>query len=133
VLEPVSKYTAQLLSFEYMEWPKTSPAEKEPLKSETIPTQNDVFNKISDFVPVAKTTREVKDGIGLAILEMRDTGESEGTFSEFIYTRKGVSHAHSPETETSIRVAYYENGIPVGGTTLALWNEETGEWENHKS
>lgn len=67
------------------------------------------------------TTKDVNDENGLYELEITTSGESVGETTEYEYRR-----FNSPQVP-EIHVVYYENGMPVSGTSAARYIN--GEWK----
>ncbi len=73
--------------------------------------------------------RELSDADGVYLLEVTIPGEKEGEVAEYTYQRKG-SFGANQSTTTTISVAHYDaTGMPVGGKTLANFDEKTGLWK----
>ena len=73
-----------------------------------------------------KETDERSDADGLWLLEIQVEGPKPGEMTEYAYRRAGT-FGRNKHALTTIEVAYYEDGIPVGGKTIA--NFLDGEWK----
>ncbi|MBY0294033.1 hypothetical protein K2Q08_01720, partial [Patescibacteria group bacterium] len=62
------------------------------------------------------------------IREVEVRGEKEGEGTEYQYMRKGTHSNHNESEETVISVAYYQDGMPISGERIAVFNEDTEEW-----
>ena len=70
--------------------------------------------------------RKREDEQGLYLLEVVVPGEKENEISEYAYMRKG-RYAEGQISATEIHVTFYEDGVPVSGTSAArLLN---GKWK----
>ena len=102
---------------------------------EHIPTKYEVSEIIARRAETSEnftTLREFHDEKGLTLLDLRIEGKNPGEISEYLYTRKGMLPNNVETFQTSIEVSYYENGEIVGGDRVAIFNYETGEWEEVK-
>lgn len=80
------------------------------------------FEQVIGLGKIYLITKTLDDDKGLYELEIGIAGDVEGEKTEYEYRRKfGVSQI--PE----IHVAYYEDGDPVGGTSVARYID--GEWK----
>jgi hypothetical protein len=101
--------------------------EKEPkfeTKSEHIPTEeeiNAIFKELTN--EEYKEVRRIEDEQGLYVLEIAIPGEKEGEIIQYEYIRRGP-HREQTDTDIEIHVVYYEDGIPVHGTSAARFTDE---------
>lgn len=97
-------------------------------ESEHIPTPEEVRSVLQELI--GKEYREVRridDEKGLYLLEVEVPGESKDETIEFAYMRKGRYEGNNAITETEIHVTYFENGVPISGTSAARYVE--GRWK----
>lgn len=93
-------------------------------KPEHIPTPEEVclvFKELTD--KEYKEVRRCEDEKGLYLLEVAIPGDSENEVTEYLYMRKG-RYKECQSSTTEIRVTYYENNIPISGTSAARYVEE---------
>jgi hypothetical protein len=119
------------------EKPNSMPAKPETA-AESVPTKEAILSIIQNaFEGVEPSVhREVSDEKGLVLLESRRE-TAPGEVTEYRYVRKGMHTVlgadglgrHVGSINNDIRVAYYENDIPVGGTTYAVYDEQDGTWK----
>lgn len=102
---------------------------QESKESERSLTREEVLKVIGGRIEGYTIERELSDAGGLYLLEARVAGEKSGEITEYRYHRKRESEENS-SSSTVIYVNYYEDGIPVGGTTFADYNEKTGTWKS---
>ncbi len=107
--------------------PKTTP-KQEGKETEHVLSREEVLEAITQHVEGYTIERELSDAEGVYLLEARVVGEKPGEVTEYRYQRKG-EFGRNQSLQTAIHVAYYEDDMPVGGTTIANYNETTGEWE----
>jgi len=91
-------------------------------------TREEVLTALSRHAETFTVQRELSDANGIYLLEVTLPGEKPGEVSEYRYQRKGV-FGPNQTTTTHIAVAYYEGEMPVGGKTLANYDEKTGLWK----
>ena len=91
-------------------------------------SKEEVMEFLGQFAERGTVVRELSDERGLYLLEVHVAGEKEGEITEYEYTRQGRVQNGSIAPMTSISVAYYEDGIPVGGSGFADYNPEIKEW-----
>jgi hypothetical protein len=96
---------------------------------EKILTSEEVLHALSRYAEGFTVGRELSDEKGVYLREVTVPGEKEGNFTEYQYKRK-VGHGTNRSTITSINAIYYQNGIPLSGDTVSVFNEETGQWED---
>jgi hypothetical protein len=99
---------------------------------ERIPNKEEVLEIINRRVESPEkfeTLRELHDEQGLTLLDLRIEGKEAGETSEYLYTRKGLLPNGVPTAETSIEVSYYQDGQPIGGDRIAIFNYEKNDWE----
>jgi len=96
-------------------------------ESECIPTLEEVRSVLQELIgdKQYKETRRCEDEKGLYLLEAVVPGE-KGEWAEYIYMREGC-YTEGQTLSTTIHIAYYENEIPVGGTSLAKYID--GKWK----
>jgi hypothetical protein len=99
---------------------------------EFIPTKEEVLGVIKRHAENASFVRELSDSSGLYLLEAKAGGERSGEFIEYLYLRKGEFPNQNATAATHINVVYYEDGVPVGGSNISNYNEQTGQWEDVK-
>ncbi len=88
------------------------------------------IEKILSHLPEKATlVRELSDEQGLYLLEVEVKGEKPGETIQFEYMRKGRYPNKNEASESAIHAVYYENGTPVSGAKIAVYNYETGGWE----
>jgi hypothetical protein len=95
---------------------------------EQILSKEEVLEAISRYAENAEIVRELSDENGLYLLEAKILGEKPGEITQFEYMRKGTFPNHNESVETAIHKVFYENEIPVGGESVAVFKPETGEW-----
>ncbi|MFA6446508.1 MAG: hypothetical protein WCW14_04660 [Candidatus Paceibacterota bacterium] len=97
-------------------------------------TKEQVLEVLSSYAENSKIIKERSDEMGPYLLEVEVPGDKTGETTQYIYSRKGEflnDDGTKNSTEvTNIQVVYCKNGIPEGGTTVANYNSESGEWEN---
>ena len=98
-------------------------------KQERILTREEVIEVISRYVENFTLVRELTDEQGLYLLEAQIDGKEKRETIQYMYMRKGRFPNHNETAETAINVVYYQDGIPVGGDNVAVFNDETGEWK----
>ena len=92
-----------------------NPLEKSP---EHVPTPEEVRSIFKKLTEKEYTeVRRVEDGKGLYLFDITVSGELEGEVTEYSY-RRGQTGADKHLVD-AIQVTYYENGIPISGTTVA--------------
>ncbi len=109
-----------------MEGPGPSRQEK---SVESIPTKEEVLLEIAKYCENPTVKRELSDEKGVYLLEVEIPGAKPGETTEYIYQRKGEFPNGSKAEDTIINVAYFEDGIPVGGESVATYNPDTKTWE----
>ena len=98
--------------------------------SEKILNEREVFNVLDEIIDGDfEILRNLSDEHGLYILEVQTIDEA-GDVVMYIYTRTG-RHPEGESTSTRIDVAYFSDGIPVGGEMLKKFEE--GAWINETS
>jgi len=100
-----------------------------PEKEPKIHTKEEVLDFISSFVENPIVSRELSDEKGLYCLEVKIEGKEPGEVIEYEYTRKGRVLNGSIALETAMHTNYYQDDMPIGGEKIAVFNEDTGEWE----
>lgn len=104
-----------------------NPLEKSP---ERIPNKEEMVLAMARFLENLSVTRELSDNVGLYLLEAQVAGKEEGEIIEYQYMRKGAFPNQNREVETSICAYYYQDGVPISGETIAVYNSETREWKD---
>jgi len=99
--------------------------EKEKLNSfeigpEHIPTLEEVRLMLQELIgdKEYREARKLEDGKGLYLLEVVILGEKGGEAIELRYMRKG-EYPEGQTLTTGIHIVYYENNIPISGTSVA--------------
>jgi adenylylsulfate kinase-like enzyme len=100
-------------------------AEKEP----RVHTREEVLNFISNYVENPVVVRELSDEKGLYLLEVKIEGKEPGEIIEYEYMRKGRVLNKSVALETAMHINYYQGDMPISGEKIAVYNEDSGEWE----
>ena len=98
---------------------------------ERILTKDEVMAGISCFEKDAIFVRELSDEQGIYLLEAK-AKDRQGDKVEYIYQRKGTFPNQNISPLTEIHVVYYEGETAMGGHNVAVYNSETGEWEDIK-
>lgn len=95
---------------------------------EPIPSEAEVHALFRELIKTAEytVTRKFEDERGLYFLEVSAPGEKEGEMTEYLYMRKG-KYQQGQSLTTEITVTYYEDDMPVGGTSAARYVD--GEWK----
>ncbi|HEU0048139.1 MAG TPA: hypothetical protein VFQ43_11100 [Nitrososphaera sp.] len=107
-------------------FPSQPKPKQESKEARTVLSREEVLKAIEQHVEGYTIERELSDAKGLYLLEARVVGEKPGKVTEYRYHRQGEA---GKSTQTVIYVTYYENDIPVGGATVANYNEKTRAWE----
>lgn len=111
-----------------MEKIPAAPHNKIESSHERILSREKILEALEQFAEGAIPVRELSDEKGIYLLEVQQPGEKPGEITEHCYIRKGGPQNGTRSEETKINVAYYQDGMPVGGSSVAALNEETGEW-----
>jgi hypothetical protein len=96
-------------------------------KKEHIPTAEEVhsiFKKLTE--KEYKEARKLEDEKGLYLFEITVPGDSDNIVVEYAYMRKG-KHKEGASLATEVHVTYYDDGMPVSGTSAARCID--GEWK----
>ena len=109
-------------------FPSPSKPKQESKESKSVLSREEVLEAIGQHVEGYAIERELSDVEGIYLLEARVSGEKPGEVTEYRYQRKG-EFGRNQSLQTAIHVAHYEDDIPVGGTTISNYNEESGAWE----
>lgn len=112
----------------------TSKAERGP---ERIPTEEEVLalmlNYSAELTDIndlrGKVERREADERGLYLLDVRVEGDTPTKYSQYEYVRSGT-HGKTVMAETSIRIIYYDDGVPYDSDQVARFDEQTGEWKD---
>lgn len=96
-------------------------------QSENMPTREEVLAVFARVIKGEyKEVQACEDEKGLYLLEVEVPGELENETTEYAYRRQGNYKEFSTRS-TVIQVVHYKDGIPVGGTTVADYDD--GEWK----
>lgn len=96
-------------------------------EQEYIPTPEAVHSVFRELAKKEYTiARQLEDERGLYLLEVVVPGEQEGETTEYAYMRKG-HYKEGESSATEIHVTYYENEIPISGTSAARYID--GKWK----
>ncbi len=110
---------------------KSEAESEKPLKLESkekIPTAAEVGHAFDKLIGKKfETKRILEDEQGIYLWEVEVPGEKDGEVTEYGYMRKGRHAVGGQASETAIHVTYYEDGVPVGGTSAAVYIE--GKWD----
>lgn len=89
-------------------------------EAEHIPTREEVRGLIEQLAKgeALKETRVREDEKGLYLWDMEVAGEKPGETTEFSYMRQGTFKEGAAANST-VQATYYEDGMPVGGKTVA--------------
>jgi predicted transcriptional regulator len=108
------------------DFPNPKPGEQ---KNERVLSKQEVQKKFQEIIiEPFKELISRDDADGLFFLTVEVVGEIPGETIEYLYIRKTI--AEDPCTAvTTIQKVFYEDGFPVGGTTVAnfidnAWVEE---------
>lgn len=107
-------------------FPSPSKPKQESKEVKAAPSREEILEIIGQHIEGYAIERELSDSEGVYLLEARVAGEKPGEVTEYRYHRQGEA---GKSTQTVLYVTYYEDDIPVGGTTVANYNEKTGAWE----
>ncbi|MEK7511330.1 MAG: hypothetical protein AAB582_03775 [Patescibacteria group bacterium] len=106
----------------------STPTNKAEELPEKVLSSEEILEAISTHVEGYTPGRELSDERGTYLQEVEVRGEKEGEVTEYQYMRKG-KHGNNNESDvTAISVIYYQDGIPVGGERIAVFNDRTGAW-----
>jgi hypothetical protein len=95
---------------------------------EIIPTPEEIESVFHELIGGEKAwseTKRLEDDKGLYCLEVEIQGE-DGTVTEYGYMRKGC-FGRNQSSATEITATYYQDGMPISGTTVATLID--GKWE----
>jgi hypothetical protein len=96
-------------------------------KLEHIPTLEEVHLVFKELAKKEyKETRQREDEKGLYLLEIVVPGDSENETIEYAYMRKG-QYKEGQSSATEIHVTYYDDGMPISGTSAARCVD--GDWK----
>lgn len=96
---------------------------------EKIPTKDEVLEVVSWFAEKTIFVRELSDEKGLYLLEVQTEIDEAGENTMYQYVRKVSSAEPLREIVTSICAVYYQDGMPTGGDTVAIYNSQRKTWE----
>ncbi len=97
--------------------------------AESFLTREEALSALQYYVTGnAVLTEEESDEKGVFLLELSVTGEQPDETTFYRYQRKALYGKNLGSTMTTIQVSYVEGGMPVGGKTLADYDEKTGVW-----
>lgn len=88
---------------------------------EIIPTPEEIETVLRELIGTEKKyteTKRLEDDNGLYYLDVEIPGEQPGEMIEYGYQRKG-RFGMDQSSVTCITVTYYQDGIPISGTTAA--------------
>jgi hypothetical protein len=105
-----------------------SDSNKAEESSERILSSEEVTKALSEYVEGYTLTKERSDEQGVYLREVEVKGEKEGEVTEYQYIRKGYYPNNIGSLETRINVIYFQDGVPIRGDSIAVFNDETGEW-----
>ena len=101
------------------------------MNPEHIPNAQEIYSVLREIKVKGFTeTRRLEDEKGIYILEVVSPGKLKGETTGYEYMRKGRYPQLGEQvgaSATAISVVYYENGDPVGGTTVAEYID--GNWK----
>ena len=109
-------------------FPSPSKPKQESKEARRVLSREEVLEAIWQHVEGYTIERELSDTEGVYLLEARVAGEKPGEVTEYRYQRQG-EFGRNQSLQTVIHVTYYEGDMPVGGTAVANYNEETDTWE----
>lgn len=95
--------------------------------AEKILTGEEVMEQIKKRFDRAEFVRELKDEDGVYLLEAQERGKNPGEFTLYVYQRVGNFGKYS-SIATILEKLYFENDIPVGGDSVAEYDNSTGVW-----
>ncbi len=97
---------------------------------EHIPSGQEVMEVMRHVDNAAAYVREKSDELGPYYLEAKAEGDKPGTFTEYIYQRKGVFANGQESATTVVYRIYYEDDMPSpsGSTTVAEYDSTSNEW-----
>ncbi len=95
---------------------------------EWIPTKEIVLEIISRFAENMVITSEKSDDKGLYRLETKLEGDKPGSFTEYLYLRKGNYPDGNSTSATEIHAIHYENDMPCSSDLLSSYNYEAQAW-----
>lgn len=94
--------------------------------AEHIPSREEIMDFLKQFIEgESKETRSKSDEKGLYFMEIEVAGKKPGEVTEYSYKREG-QFKEVQATVTTIEAINYEDGMPVGGKTIADFKE--GKW-----
>jgi len=99
---------------------------------EGIPTKEEVLAVISRYAEGAPIVRELSDGRGLYLLEVEIKGKEPGETIQHVYIREGEFPDGNASLETSIHEVTFQDGVAIGGSSVAVYSPETREWVDVK-
>ncbi len=102
------------------------------MNPEHIPSAEEVHSVFRELIGQGREYKETKkreDEKGLYLLDVEVPGEGAGETIGYDYLRKG-RYPERESSTTEIHVTYYENGVPVGGTSAAVFKD--GKWKIFK-
>ena len=101
--------------------------------NERIPTREEILDIIGRHAEKYTVGRELFDGKGLYLLEIKVEVKEAGETIEYQYIRKGEFPNKVASLGTTINVLYFDkDGIPCTSNTIAVYNNQTEEWEDIK-
>ncbi len=96
------------------------PKSESEATAEHIPSRAEIMDLFERLAAgeAMKETRSREDAQGLYLLDIELAGKKSGEVTELSYMRKGT-YKEGSTAITTISATYYEDGIPVGGKTVA--------------
>ena len=96
---------------------------------ERIPTMEEISDIIERHAERYELKQVLYDENGPYLIEAE--GEKAGETVEYQYIRKGEFPSGYVSSGTTINVLYFDKeGIPCTSDTIAIYNHQTGEWQN---
>ena len=109
--------------------------ESPEVKAEYIPTQEQIREVLSRFVPDLEKYQlgEVKsDADGIYSLEMRVPANEKGEVKEYQYLRKGRFGLNSSLSGSHICVNYFKGEDLTFSDMVAIYDHDKGEWKDRR-
>jgi hypothetical protein len=100
---------------------------QESKEARAILTREAILEAVAQHIERYEIERELSDAEGIYLLEARAAGEKAGEFVEYRYQRKGI-FGRNQAAQTTLQVAYYQGGVPIGGKTVADYDEQSKTW-----
>ncbi len=96
---------------------------------ERIPSREDILAQIRKRHEGGQVLRELADGEGIYLLEVRTQEKVSGEYTLYVYQRKGTFPNRNEAANTVLEEVYFVNGNPCGGNIVAEFDTAIGEWE----